>query len=83
MYPYSLNIFNLYLLKNNIDYEKAEGFLERAEQLKDGLLVCDEYLNSGNYCFLEWSERIPNLIPEQALVVTLSEEENGCRMISF
>ena len=24
----------------------------------------DEYLYSGNWCFIEWAEKIPNLIPE-------------------
>src|SRR5690606_42129148 len=25
----------------------------------------EDYLYSGNYCFLEWSEKIPNLIPDK------------------
>jgi hypothetical protein len=24
----------------------------------------DEYLYSGNWCFIEWAENIPNLIPD-------------------
>lgn len=24
----------------------------------------DEYLDSGNWCFIEWAEKIPNLIPK-------------------
>jgi tRNA threonylcarbamoyladenosine biosynthesis protein TsaE len=65
------------LLIYHFDFYRIEDEIEAYD------FGCDEYLNSGNYCFLEWAERIPNLIPEQALVVTLSEEENGCRIISF
>jgi tRNA threonylcarbamoyladenosine biosynthesis protein TsaE len=32
----------------------------------------EEYLYSGNYCFIEWAEKIPNLIPEQHSVIALS-----------
>ena len=31
----------------------------------------EEYLYSGNYCFIEWAEKIPNLIPEKHSVIDL------------
>jgi tRNA threonylcarbamoyladenosine biosynthesis protein TsaE len=33
-----------------------------AEALDMGI---DEYLYSGHWCFIEWAEKIPNLLPEQ------------------
>jgi tRNA threonylcarbamoyladenosine biosynthesis protein TsaE len=31
----------------------------------------DEYLYSGNWCFIEWAEKIPNLLPEKYSEVTI------------
>lgn len=42
-----------------------------------------DYLYSGNYCFLEWSERIPNLIPEKHTLISISTLENGNRLLNF
>ncbi|HLV23632.1 MAG TPA: tRNA (adenosine(37)-N6)-threonylcarbamoyltransferase complex ATPase subunit type 1 TsaE [Moheibacter sp.] len=36
----------------------------------------EEYLGSGNYCFIEWPERIENLIPENHHVVKIIAQEN-------
>lgn len=38
----------------------------------------EEYLYSGNYCFIEWAEKIPSLMPQQYVKVSikaLSENE--------
>jgi len=42
----------------------------------------DEYLYSGSYCFIEWPERIENLIPEEFHTVKIISE-NGKRIITF
>jgi len=31
----------------------------------------DDYLYSGNWCFIEWSEKIENLIPEEHSTITI------------
>jgi tRNA threonylcarbamoyladenosine biosynthesis protein TsaE len=31
----------------------------------------EEYLYSGNWCFIEWAEKIPNLLPEKYSEVTI------------
>lgn len=43
----------------------------------------EDYLYSGNYCFLEWSENIPNLIPAKHTVISISTLENGSRLLNF
>jgi len=43
-------------------------------------LGVEEYFYSGNYCFIEWSEKIPNLIPENAVKIKMTEE-NGNRIL--
>ncbi|WP_291104412.1 MULTISPECIES: tRNA (adenosine(37)-N6)-threonylcarbamoyltransferase complex ATPase subunit type 1 TsaE [unclassified Flavobacterium] len=32
----------------------------------------DEYLYSGNWCFIEWAEKIPNLIPDTHSVISIT-----------
>ena len=43
----------------------------------------EEYLYSGNYCFIEWAEMIEPLLPEDTVWVKIEVEENGERMLSF
>ena len=39
----------------------------------------DDYLYSGNWCFIEWAEKIPNLIPEKHSTINLSQAVDGKR----
>ena len=39
----------------------------------------DDYLYSGNWCFIEWAEKIPNLIPEKHSTINLSQAIDGKR----
>jgi tRNA threonylcarbamoyladenosine biosynthesis protein TsaE len=39
----------------------------------------DEYLYSGNWCFIEWAEKIPNLIPENHSTIHLTQTVDGKR----
>jgi len=43
----------------------------------------EEYEYSGDYLFIEWSERIPNLIPEESHCIDISVEENGLRTLTI
>ena len=43
----------------------------------------EEYLYSGNYCFIEWAEMIDSLLPENTVWVKIEVEENGDRSLSF
>lgn len=43
----------------------------------------DEYLYSGNWCFIEWAEKIPNLIPEEHSSVFIKVLPNGKRQLNF
>jgi tRNA threonylcarbamoyladenosine biosynthesis protein TsaE len=60
--------FDVYRLKN------------QTEALDMGI---DEYLYSGNWCFIEWAEKIPDLIPENHSVITISVLEDGKRMLEL
>ena len=43
----------------------------------------DDYLYSGNWCFIEWAEKIPNLIPESHSVITISLLPDGNRSLEL
>jgi len=71
------------------EYEAAEGLVyhfdmyrlkSETEALDFGI---DDYLYSGNWCFIEWAEKIPSLIPEEHLVVTLTVVADGKRKLEF
>jgi tRNA threonylcarbamoyladenosine biosynthesis protein TsaE len=43
----------------------------------------DEYLYSGNWCFIEWAEQIPNLIPETHSIISIKELPDGRRSLEL
>lgn len=43
----------------------------------------DEYLYSGHWCFIEWAEKIPNLVPESHSVITIKTLANGNRQLEL
>lgn len=60
--------FDLYRLKDAAELD-AIGF--------------SEYVDSGNYCFIEWPQLAEELLPPGTLHVTLEEGANGVRLISL
>lgn len=54
-------------------------------RIKDESEVLDfgyeEYLYSGNFCFIEWPEKIPNMLPDDVVKVNISKDEDNCRII--
>jgi len=44
----------------------------------------EDYFYSGNYCLLEWPEKIVNLLPDETVKVTISVSPDGSmRTITF
>lgn len=46
-------------------------------------LGAEEYLYSGNYCFIEWAEHIASILPENGVNVEIEEMEDGVRMVTI
>ena len=67
--------------------EKQEVYHFDCYRIKDLIEAMDmgteEYLYSGNYCFIEWAEMIEPLLPEDTVWVKIEVEENGERTLSF
>ena len=55
--------------------------LNKEEEALD--MGIDDYLYSGNWCFIEWAEKIPNLIPETHSVITISLLADGKRSLTL
>lgn len=43
----------------------------------------EDYFYSGALCFIEWPELVEELLPGDALAVTIEEREDGSRVVSF
>lgn len=39
----------------------------------------EDYLYSGNWCFIEWAEKIPNLLPDDFSTINLYQTVDGKR----
>ncbi|MFY0625879.1 MAG: tRNA (adenosine(37)-N6)-threonylcarbamoyltransferase complex ATPase subunit type 1 TsaE [Reichenbachiella sp.] len=61
----------------HFDFYRIEDEMEAVD------IGCDEYFYSGNYCFIEWSERIPNLIPQQYLKINIKLDTENNRLIEL
>lgn len=43
----------------------------------------EEYLYSGNYCFIEWPEMIDALLPDDLVKITITPQDNGDRQLTI
>ncbi|GJM61591.1 MULTISPECIES: tRNA (adenosine(37)-N6)-threonylcarbamoyltransferase complex ATPase subunit type 1 TsaE [Persicobacter] len=43
----------------------------------------EEYFYSGDFCFIEWSSMIPNLIPDRHLLVEIEAVDESHRLIKL
>ena len=70
------------------EYEAADGRIiyhfdcYRINKIQEALdLGAEEYLYSGNLCFIEWSENIAPILPDSLVNVDIEEGENGKRNV--
>lgn len=43
----------------------------------------EDYVYSGNVCFMEWPEIIEPLLPDDVVRVTIEEQPDGSRIVNF
>ena len=56
----------------------------RIKDIREALdMGTEEYLYSGNYCFIEWAEMIEPLLPEDTVWVSIEVQDNGERWLSI
>jgi len=64
----SIYHFDFYRIKNEI------------EALDIGI---DDYFYADNYCFIEWPEKIENLLPLNAVAIYITVNADGSRNLTF
>ncbi|MDD6123776.1 MAG: tRNA (adenosine(37)-N6)-threonylcarbamoyltransferase complex ATPase subunit type 1 TsaE [Bacteroidales bacterium] len=55
--------------------------IEKLEEVYD--MGYEDYFYSGALCFIEWPELVEELLPGDAVKVTVTEAEDGSRCIAF
>jgi len=71
------------------EYEATSGTIyhfdfyriKKLEEVYD--MGYEDYFYSGALCFIEWPELIEEVLPEDAVKVEITEEEDGSRTILF
>ncbi len=70
------------------EYSTTEGSViyhfdfYRIKKLEEAFdLGYEDYIYSGNYCFIEWPEMIEQLLPEGIVEVRIKEGDKGVRLV--
>jgi len=76
----TFSVVNEYLtIKKDSVYHFDFYRIETEEEVFD--LGYEDYFYSDSFCFIEWPEKIPNLLPENLIKVVLELDENLNRLI--
>ena len=55
--------------------------LKRMEEAID--MGCEEYFYGGSLCFIEWPEIVEDLLPEDTVRVTITQQPDGRRTVTL
>jgi len=55
--------------------------IKRLEEVYD--MGFEDYFYSGALCFIEWPELAEDILPDDAVRVSITEQEDGSRIVSF
>ena len=78
----TFSLVNEYQTTNNqivyhFDFYRLNNEIEALD------MGADEYLYSGNWCFIEWAEKIPTLIPDLHSTISITLLPDGKRFLEF
>jgi len=78
----TFSLVNEYQTSNNqivyhFDFYRLNNEIEALD------MGADEYLYSGNWCFIEWAEKIPNLIPDSHSTISIRLLPGGKRFLEL
>ena len=77
---YSLTSHLLPLTSSSIYHFDFYRF-KKLEEVYD--MGYEEYFYSGALCLIEWPELIEEILPDDAVRVSITEQEDGSRIVSF
>ncbi len=76
----TFSIINEYKTNDNIIIYHFDCY--RINKIEDALEIgIEEYLESGNICFIEWAENIASLLPDNFVTIQIEENEDGSRNV--
>lgn len=55
--------------------------IKKLEEVYD--MGYEDYFYSGALCFIEWPELIEEILPDDAVRVSITEQEDGSRLVTF
>ena len=55
--------------------------IKKLEEVYD--MGYEDYFYSGALCFIEWPELIEDILPDEAVHVSITEQEDGSRLVTF
>lgn len=76
----TFSIVNEYTTENDETIYHFDCYRLKDETEALGIGI-EEYFYSGNLCFIEWAEKIPNLIPENIVKIKIEVLEDNSRKI--
>ena len=75
-------IINVYDVEQPYRGEVYHFDCYRLKDIREAMdLGAEEYLYSGNYCFIEWPEKIEALLPEDTVRVKIEPQPDGDRRL--
>ena len=74
-------IVNEYTGRSKAIYHFDFYRIKKLEEVYD--MGYEDYFYSGSLCFIEWPELIEDILPADAVRVSISEQEDGSRLVSF
>ncbi|MDX1463645.1 MAG: tRNA (adenosine(37)-N6)-threonylcarbamoyltransferase complex ATPase subunit type 1 TsaE [Marinirhabdus sp.] len=75
----TFSIVNEHEIPNGILYHFDCYRIESEDEAFD--IGIEDYFESGHWCFIEWPEKIENLIPNEVTKLKLTKNQNGSRTI--
>jgi len=72
---------SLFTLHSSLIYHFDFYRIKRIEEVYD--MGYEDYFYSGALCFIEWPELIESLLPEDAVKVSIEENEDGTRVVRY
>ena len=73
-------IVNEYTTPSSSIYHFDFYRIKKLEEVYD--MGYEDYFYSGNLCFIEWPELIEEVLPDDAVKVTITENSDGSRTVS-
>jgi len=78
----TFSLVNEYLSdKGNILYHFDFYRIKKEEEALD--IGIDDYFYADNYCFVEWPEKIENLVPLNAVAIYITVNKDNSRTLTF